>query len=105
MATPAEITRLRILIEQPHNVEPYTDIKLSEIIDTSGTVNRAASDIAYAAAQRYAKLTDISEGGSSRKNSQLHANFLAIAKYHRDQDAAEASTSGGRSASVPIRRA
>lgn len=83
MATAAEIADLRLKIKEPNNTEPYTDEFLSQMIDTY-TVRGASREIWQAKAASVAHLVDVSEGGSSRKMSDIHKNYLAIAKTFED---------------------
>ena len=79
MATPEQILDLRAKIAEPLDVAPYGDTALSEKIESSLSVAAAASDIWTAKAAAVAHLVDTSEGGSSRKNSDLYKNYLALA--------------------------
>lgn len=95
MASEAQILELRIMIAQPENAEPWTDAKLGALIDAkNGDLNAAAYSVWEGKAAQVAHLVDISEGGSSRKMSDMYKNFLAI----RDTFAPEDGTSGGRRA-------
>lgn len=87
MATPDQIAQLRLLIDEPNNVEPYTDEVLGSIIDANdGSLNASAGQIWRGKAASVAHLVDISEGGSSRKMSDMYKNFLDIAKGFEDGD-------------------
>lgn len=80
MATPAQIAELRIKINEPTDALPYTDEILGELIDANaGDTNAVAKTIWQGKAAAVAHLVDISEGGSSRKMSDMYKNFLAIA--------------------------
>lgn len=84
MATPEDIAALRLKINEPDDVEPYTDAKLDALIDAaSGDTDAVAADIWAQKASQYAELVDISEAGSSRKNSQLYKNALEMAAHFR----------------------
>lgn len=78
MATITDVALLRQKIQEPDNVDPYTDDFLSELIDQYG-VDSAAGQIWEAKAASVARLVDISEGGSSRKMSQVFTQYSAIA--------------------------
>ena len=79
MATPAQIAELRIMINQPENVEPWTDETLGMLIDAKqGDLQAAAYSVWEGKAAQVAHLVDISEGGSSRKMSDMYKNFLVI---------------------------
>lgn len=84
MATPDQIAQLRILIGEPTNVEPWTDEFLGQLIDTATTVDKAAQTFWRGKAASSAHLVDISEGGSSRKMSDVHKNYLAMAGTFAD---------------------
>lgn len=92
MATEAQILEVRIMINEPVNAEPWTDEKIGALIDAkSGDVNAVAYQVWAGKAARVAHLVDISEGGSSRKMSDMYKNFLAI----RDTFAPEEGTTPG----------
>ena len=81
MATPAQIAELRIKINEPVDAEPWTDQVLGMLIDAAaGDTNAVAKTVWEGKAASVAHLVDISEGGSSRKMSDMYKNFLAIAK-------------------------
>lgn len=90
MATPEEIGSLRLLIAEATDTH-YTDESLSSRIDASSDLNSLAYTIWGEKAARYSALVDITEGGSSRKNSNLQANALTMAKHF-----AELAASGGQ---------
>lgn len=82
-----DIASLRLLIGEPLNAEPWTDVRLAEIIvatrdtDESVNLNRAAAMVWQQKASASATLVDVSESGSSRKLSDLHKNALAMQKH------------------------
>lgn len=81
MATPAQIAELRIKINEPTDAPPYTDEVLGMLIDANaGDTDAVAKTVWEGKAASVAHLVDISEGGSSRKMSDMYKNFLAIAK-------------------------
>lgn len=86
MATNLEIAELRAETQEPDNTEPYTDTFLGELIDAHG-VTESAYRIWKAKRNSVASLVDISEGGSSRKMSQLFDNFDKIVKGYETADA------------------
>lgn len=77
MATPNQIAELRITIQEIANVAPYTDEFLGNLIDDFG-MTEAAHKVWIAKRNMVASLVDISEGGSSRKNSQLFESYSKI---------------------------
>lgn len=71
--TPDQIAQLREFIDEPDNAEPYTDDALkSKIAAADGIVGAVAYYIWVSKAASLSSLVDISEGGSSRKNSQTY---------------------------------
>lgn len=96
MATVEQIAELRLMINQPANVDPWTDDVLGDMIDAaSDDLSVAAGKVWRAKAASVAHLVDISEGGSSRKMSDLYKNFIAIAEGYE---------TGGTGAVVETRR-
>lgn len=77
MATPQQIAELRIDIQELEDTEPYTDEFLSGMLDAYGE-NLTKIKIWTAKRNAVAALVDISEGGSSRKMSQLFDNYAKI---------------------------
>lgn len=89
MATYEQIQALRRAIAEPQDADPYTDVTLNERIDAAGGVNAAAAEIWGEKAAEAAGLVDTTESGSSRKMSQLYANFLAMQKTYADRATTE----------------
>lgn len=87
MATEQQILELRRRIAQPDNAEPWTDEYLGSLIDTYG-MNIAAAESWEQKAAIVIDLVNISEGGSSRSNGQLHDHYLSQAKRFRDTETA-----------------
>lgn len=80
-ATPAQIATLRALINESINVLPYDDATLGGWIDSrNGDVHAAAYDAWVSKSASLSSLVDISEGGSTRKNSQAYTNSLNMIK-------------------------
>jgi hypothetical protein len=92
VATVAEVEQLRLMIAEPDDTT-YTDAMLGALLDgyAGGTLplSRAARDIWYQKAASYADLVDISEGGSQRKNGDLHKRALTMAELYAGQADAE----------------
>lgn len=86
MATAQQIADLRRKINEPNDVDPYTDLYLGTLIDTGLELRLIAANIWEEKATQVLDLVNISEGGSSRANSQLHSNYLAMAKQLRTDD-------------------
>jgi|SRR3954451_964964 hypothetical protein len=88
MATIEDVSQLRLMIAEPDETT-YTDAMLGALLDTyaGGTVplSRAARDVWYQKAATYAELVDISEGGSQRKNGDLHKRALEMASLFNGQ--------------------
>lgn len=95
MATPEQVAALRLLIAEPDDAEPYTDAALSLRLDADADSNVTAYSIWTEKAASWAGLADISEGGSSRKQGDLHEQALAMAKYFKGQIEDGAPITGG----------
>lgn len=91
MATIDQIAALRRMINEADNVEPWTDDTLTLLIDASVDLEAAAASIWRSKAASVAHLVDISEGGSSRKMSEMYDNFLAVARSFELSSAANPS--------------
>jgi len=82
MATAEQIAELRDMVSEPDSSNGYTDEKLNERIDSNaGDLNTTAASIWQEKASTYSEMVDISEAGSSRKNSQLMSNALTMSKH------------------------
>jgi len=77
MASPAELTRLQRIAPQGD----FTDAEISALIDAKG-INGAAADLWGAQTSATASLVDITESGSSRKNSQAHDKAKQMLEYY-----------------------
>jgi hypothetical protein len=86
MATADQIATLRLYVSEPDQAT-WTDEMLSSIIDSSTSLNTAAVEVWDSKAAALATLVDISEGGSSRKNSDLVKNALLMRDlfYNKEQ--------------------
>jgi hypothetical protein len=85
--SPEEIMLLRRMIGD--DVEPYqfSDDEIDAmLVETEGDFRKAASSFWYMKATRYSESVDITEAGSSRKNSDLFKNAMALAKQYDDDD-------------------
>lgn len=89
MATPEDIAYLRILIAQPDNVEPYTDVALGARIDGGEDPRSIAGSIWREKAASYTALVDVQEGNSKRSLSQLQKQALGMASSFDSELAAE----------------
>lgn len=94
MATVEQVAQLRLMVAEPDETT-YTDDMLSVLIDSYALTDLPLVESAYSVwvqkAASYADLVDISEGGSSRKNGDLHKRALTMADLYKGQlDAATA---------------
>lgn len=86
MATAAQIADLRDLTDEPTTAN-FTDAELGAFIDAvAGDVDFAAVAVWERKSASYSSLVDTSESGSSRKNSDLYRNAIAMAKYFREKN-------------------
>lgn len=84
MATTEEITEVRRMTGEV-NGGTYTNEQIGAYIDEAGDLNLAASRIWREKAADYAEVVDITEAGSSRKNSALYKNAMEQAAYYEGQ--------------------
>lgn len=88
MATSEQIAELRRMASEPDGSNGYSDEVLDDLIDSNGgDLNLSAASIWQEKASTYSEMVDITEAGSSRKNSQLMSNALNMAKYYNGQAA------------------
>jgi hypothetical protein len=92
MATAAQIAALRQLVNEP-TTTPFDDATLGDLID-SLTVDGAAAEVWTRKAASLSSAVDMSEGGSSRKNSDLMRNATAMAALFRGRVNDQQSSSG-----------
>ena len=85
MATPVQILEVRTNTQEYANVEPFTDDFIGELIDGYG-VTGAEYRIWIAKRNTVAALVDISEGGSSRKNSQVFDQYSKIVAGYEQEE-------------------
>ena len=89
MATADQIAAFRLLIGEPQDVEPYTDVELGARIDAALATSTSSDALAYEVwtekAAKWAQMVDVSEGGSSRKMSDLIDNALKMARMFQDR--------------------
>lgn len=106
MAELADIARLRRLIGEPEDTEPWTDQVLSDIIDTNTDLNSAALEVWESKQAEAAGMVDTTESGSSRKLSQLNDQAARMVAYYRGlvDPPAEPTDLVGFAYSVPIER-
>lgn len=106
MATEADIARLRLMVGEPDDTEPWTDSVLSELIDGAIDLNTAAMEVWEAKAASTASMVDTTESGSTRRMSQLNDQALKMLAYYRKLTEPDPETADldGRSYVVPIER-
>ena len=95
MATADEISALRLLIAEPVDAEPYTDVRLGALIDAGTDTRTIASSIWREKAAGYTSLVDVQEGNSKRTLSQLQKQALEMAAS-LDADVAASGGASGR---------
>ena len=97
--TPEVRMQLRVLIGDTEEPRTFSDTEIDSMLTaTAGDVRAAASGYWYAKAVGYSEMVDISEAGSSRKNSDLFKNAMSLAQQYDDStgDAGIATTSTTR---------
>lgn len=84
--SPEEILQLRRMIGDDQEPYRFTDEELDAmLVETEGDLRKAASNFWYMRATQHAESVDITEAGSSRKNSDLFKNAMALAKQYDDE--------------------
>lgn len=91
MASSPEILQLRTFVGEPDETN-YSDILLSDRLDVKTSLNALIAEIWREKAARYAELVTISEGGSTRQNSELYANAMRMAALYQDMDTKATAT-------------
>jgi hypothetical protein len=85
--TPEERLQLRRLIGDVTEPYAYDDDAIDEMLTAAdGSARSAASTYWLGKATEYSEMVDISEAGSSRKNSDLFKNAMQLAKQYDDSD-------------------
>lgn len=85
--TPEERMQLRRMIGDATEPYTYDDAQIDEwLTETEGDPRAAAASFWYNKSTEYSEMVDITEAGSSRKNSDLFKNALALAKQFDDSD-------------------
>ena len=85
--TSEEIMQVRLLIGDAEMPYVISDEQIDAwLVATDGNTRKAASNYWYSKATSFAGMVDITEAGSSRKNSDLFKNALALAKQFDDDD-------------------
>lgn len=105
MASADQIAELRRKISEP-DTTTYSDADLNTRIDeANGDVNGVAGVIWQEKASQYSEMVDISEAGSSRKNSQLMKNALEMASFYAGNSTDSAADTADRPRTRAIVRA
>lgn len=107
MATQTAIAELRRLADDTEQPYLLTNIELGAYLDAvAGDPRKAAGQVWAVKASKYAGLVDVTEGASSRKNSQLYKQALEMAAYYGADEAPASGggSSGARSGTRPIVR-
>lgn len=98
MATDEQVAEVRRLTSEVGS-DTYTDQQIKDKIDEAGNnLDVVAADIWREKSRDYLELTDISEAGSSRKNSVLYERAVEQAEHFEARAAGEsasAATSSG----------
>jgi hypothetical protein len=103
MADDTQVADLRRLTGETGS-STYDDEELKARIDAAnGDLDAVAADIWEEKAAAFAELVDISEAGSSRKNSSMYKAALEMHNHFTGED--EASSAAGASTTRPIVRA
>lgn len=90
MASPEALEELRAKIGDTEAPYTYIDEVLGAMLDAAGEdTDKVASSIWRTKAASYASMVDISEAGSSRKNSDLFKNAQAMAEFYDKEDDVE----------------
>ncbi len=81
MATEDQILKLRSLVNEPSDADPYTTAKLNARIDeANGDLRAVARAIWTEKAATYAELTDVQEGSSRRALGDLYEQALKMSE-------------------------
>lgn len=106
MATPEQRDELRRKTGEVDSTT-YSDLALDQYIaDAGDDIDLAASKIWREKASEYAELVDVSEAGSSRKNSVLFKNATEQAEFYEQSSGADTDVpaAGTYSTTRPIVR-
>lgn len=86
MATAEEIAAFRLLISEDKDELPYSDLILGVRLDGATSNESLAAQIWREKAATFSGLVSVSESGSSRQLSDLHANALKMAEHFAGVD-------------------
>lgn len=103
MATAEQIAEVRVATREYVNVEPFTNDYISSMIDQYGIIG-AEQRIWIAKRNQAATLVDTSEGGSSRKNSQVFDQYSKIVAGYESAEGEEQQATARASRTREITR-
>jgi hypothetical protein len=107
MAEMTDVFKLRRMIGELSDAEPWTDQVLSDMIDEQdGDLNQAAVAVWEAKAAGSASFVDVAESGSSRRLSQVNDQALKMVAYYRGltDSPTEPTDLSGYAYTIPIER-
>ena len=99
MALPSELKTLKRIAPQGD----FSEAEMQSLIDAKG-INGAAVDLWAANVSATATLVDISESGSSRKNSQAHDKAKEMLELYTNLAALDSPGSSGPTATTRVMR-
>ena len=99
MASPADLKKLKRIAPQGD----FTDAEIQALIDDKG-INGAAVELWAANVSATASLVDITESGSSRKNSQAHDKAKEMLELYTNLAADELVVASGPVARTRVMR-
>jgi hypothetical protein len=99
MATPSDLKKLKRIAPQGD----FTDAEMQSLIDVKG-INGAAVELWAANVSATASLVDITESGSSRKNSQAHDKAKEMLALYTNLAAEDAAVVAGPAARTRVMR-
>lgn len=83
MATPGDITQVRLNTNEPNDVDPYTDAYIGALVDASDIAGATLSIWQGKAATIAATAVDITEADATHKLSDMFDHANAMIKYWR----------------------
>lgn len=87
-----ELALLRRLVDEPDE-STYTDVELTDRLNAAGgDKNVVAAAVWQEKVVKYSTMVDISEGGSTRRNSQAYDHARDMLAYFQEQVSAAGST-------------
>lgn len=105
MATSGQVETLRRFINEPDDVEPYSNTQLGYRIDAAqGDIELTAATIWREKASSYAELVDVQEGSSRRALGNLQSQAMKMADYYQGVSSSPPESSQRRTRTRPIER-